>query len=120
GKLSLTDPELDKITASRIIVGSATAGAVTFSSPITPAHSSSLEVDTGNTINDGGSSTVFTDTSLSLNAAAGVGTTSPLNVAVSNLAAAAVAGGVNIANTGDVHLTTVGSVTGVTATGSTA
>jgi autotransporter-associated beta strand protein len=119
-KLSLTQAELNQITAGRIVVGSGDAGAVLFTQPISLANSNVLEVISGSTINDTGSNTVFTDASLALNAAAGVGTTSPLNVAVSNLAVTAAAGGVSIANVGDVHLATVGSVMGVTATNSTA
>lgn len=118
GKLGLTDAELGQITASKIVVGNSSAGAVTFSAAVSLANSNVLEVITGSTINDTGSSTVFTDTSLALNAAAGIGTSSTLNVAVSNLAATAAAGGVNVTNTGNVTLSTVGGVTGVTATAS--
>ncbi|MBI5757591.1 MAG: autotransporter-associated beta strand repeat-containing protein, partial [Planctomycetales bacterium] len=116
--LELSDAELDLITAGRIVVGNSSAGAVTFSNAISLANSNVLEVITGSTINDTGSSTVFTDTSLALNAAGGIGTSSTLNVAVSNLAATVAAGGINVTNTGNVNLTTVGGVTGVTATAS--
>ena len=117
GQLSLTDAELDRITAtSRIVVGHASAGAVTFSSAIAMANSSVLEVISGSTINDGGSSDIFTDTSLALNAASGIGTTSTLNVAVSNFSATAATGGIDVTNSGSVTLTTVGGVTGLATT----
>jgi len=99
-------------------VGDSNSGAVTFSAVIDLANSNTLEVITGSAINDTGSTTVFTDTSLALNAAMGVGTTSMLNVAVSNLAATAAAGGVDITNTGNVDFMTVGGVSGVSATAS--
>ncbi len=115
--LELTDAELDLVTASRIIVGNSNAGAVTFSAAISMANSNELEVNSGSTINDTGSATVFTTPSLALNAASGVGTSSTLNVAVSNLEAAGGTGGVNVTNSGNL---TIGgassSLTGLSAT----
>jgi autotransporter-associated beta strand protein len=116
GSLSLTDAELDAIAAT-VVVGNSSAGAVTFSAAIALANSNLLEVVTGSTIDDTGSSTVFSDTSLALSAALGVGTTSPLNVAVANLAAAGGSGGVDVANSGGLTIGTVGSVAGVSASG---
>ena len=117
--LGLTDAELDRVTASRIVVGNASAGQVTFSAPIDLAGSNVLEVITSSSIIAGVAGTVFTDTSLALNAAAnirGQTLTAALEVAVSNLAATSGgAEGVNVTNTGNVNLTTVGDVTGVTA-----
>jgi autotransporter-associated beta strand protein len=113
--LELSDAELDQITAGRLIIGAATAGSVVFSAAIAMAGTDTVDVTTGGTINDMGNSTVFTDTNLALSAAAGIGTTSTLNVSVANLAATAPAGGVNVTNAGGVNLTTVGSVVGIAA-----
>ena len=114
--LELSDGELDIITAGRIVIGNSSAGAVTFNAAVAMANSNVLEVITGSTINDDGAAGTFTDTSLALNAATGVGTSSTLNVAVSNLAATTATGGINVTNTGAVSLTTVGGVTGVSTT----
>jgi autotransporter-associated beta strand protein len=118
--LQLSDAELDLITAGRIVIGNSSAGAVTFSGNIIDmANCNVLEVITGSTINDTGTSTVFIDTSLALNAAAGIGTSNgPLNTQVSNLAATAATGGISVhSDTGaSLSLTTVGGVTGVTTT----
>ncbi len=116
GTLGFSDAELDRITAGLIVVGDSNEGAVTFSAAIDLANSNTLEVITGSTINDTGSSTVFTDTSLALNAALGVGTSSTLNVAVTNFAANTAAGGLNITNASNLKLTAVGSLSGVSST----
>lgn len=48
GKLSLTDAELDLITASTLTIGSATSGTITVSAPISPANYPTLAL-VGNT-----------------------------------------------------------------------
>ncbi len=105
GQLVLTDSELDLVTTtSKISVGSASAGNVTFTGPVDLAGADTLEIISGGTVNDSGASTVFTDTNLAIDAAGGVGTTSPLNIAVTNFEADGGTGGVNVANTGDLTL----------------
>ena len=119
-KLELSDAELDLITTSgSIVIGSAGAGAVTFSSAIDLANADTLEIITGGTVNGDGISPAFTDTNLAITAGLGVGTTSPLNIAVSNFEADGGTGGINIANTGNVTVGGVsGGLTGLSATDS--
>ena len=120
GKLGLTDTELDLITAARIVIGSSTSGDVAFTSAIAMANSDVLEVVTGGTINDTGSLTIFTDDSLGLTSVAGVGTTSPLNISVSNVEATTVTGGINVTNGGALNIGGVSSsLFGVRVTGAT-
>ncbi|MFM9960443.1 MAG: beta-propeller fold lactonase family protein, partial [Planctomycetaceae bacterium] len=114
-ELHLSDDELNLITAGRIVIGNASAGAVTLAGGIAAANSTTIEVITGSTINDAGVIT-FTETNVALNAAAGIGTTSSLDIQVTNLAMTAATGGINVTHTGNVNLTTVGGVTGVTTT----
>ncbi|MCY2964401.1 MAG: YDG domain-containing protein, partial [Planctomycetota bacterium] len=115
---ALNDAELDNVTTTgKIVVGNATAGSVSFSTAISMANASTLEIVTGGSVNDTGNTTVFTDTNLAITAALGVGTTSPLNLAVSGLEASGGSGGVNVVNVGDVTIGGVSSaLSGVVAT----
>ncbi len=114
-QLDVSDDELNLITAGRIVIGNASAGAVALAGGIAAANSTTIEVITGSTINDAGVIT-FTETNVALNAAGGIGTTSSLDIQVTNLALTAATGGINVTHTGNVNLTTVGGVTGVTTT----
>jgi autotransporter-associated beta strand protein len=117
GQFVLTDAELDRITAaSRITIGDAASGNVVFTGAVDMANSATLLVTTGGTINDAGATDTYSDTNLALNAALGIGTTSTLNLATSNFAATAAAGGVDVSNTGNIDITTVAGIVGLTST----
>ncbi len=114
--LGLTDGELDQVTAGVLQIGDNNSGSVSFTSAIDLAGTDTLEIISGSTVNDTGGATVFTDTNLAIVAAAGVGTTSPLNIAVSNFEAYGGSGGVNVANIGDLTIGDVNSsLTGASA-----
>lgn len=85
--LELSDAELDNITATNLTVGRATAGDVTVSAAISPANVDRLLVTTGGAINgatDDDTADV-TANKLSLTAASGgIGTTTPLDVAIAS------------------------------------
>ncbi|MDA1164899.1 MAG: integrin alpha, partial [Planctomycetota bacterium] len=117
-EFSLTDAELANVfTTNRIVVGAANSGDVTFTAPISLLSSNTLEIITGGTVNDTGSTTVFTGTNFAITAAQGIGTTSSLDTAVSNFVADGGSGGVNVSNVGALTIGGVPSpVFGVSAT----
>ena len=117
GQIVLTDGEFDNVTtASRIVVGEADDGAVTFTGAVDMANADTLEIVSGATVNDTGGATAFTDTNLVIDAAQGVGTSSALNIAVSNVEADGGTGGVDLVNTGDLTVGGVSALVGLSAT----
>ncbi|MEZ5593165.1 MAG: hypothetical protein R3F53_21635 [Gammaproteobacteria bacterium] len=52
GSLSLTDAELDRITAGILRIGSTDAGSITFNATISPALTDTLSLITGDAILD--------------------------------------------------------------------
>ncbi|MDA1014947.1 MAG: hypothetical protein O3A00_10925 [Planctomycetota bacterium] len=120
GQFVLTDAELDRVTTGngRIEIGNVNSGNVVFTSAVDMANSSTLKVVTGGTINDTGTTDVFSDTNLALSAALGIGTSTAFNTATSNPSATVAAGGINLRNTGDIDLENLVGINGVTSTGS--
>ncbi len=106
GNFVLTNTELDQFTAGRIIVGAATAGDVTFTGAVS-LPGKTLEIVTAGRVNGTGTATAFTGSKLAISADQGIGTTSPLNVAVSNFEANGGSGGIDVMNSGAV---TIGDV----------
>ena len=67
GPLSLSDAELDRVTAGCIVVGDANTGVVTFSAAIDRANSDTLEIITGDGITQNFVGTAFSGETLILN-----------------------------------------------------
>ncbi|MBN9517603.1 hypothetical protein J0H58_03640 [bacterium] len=120
--LGLTDAELDAVTASRLTVGRAGAGAVTVSAPVSiaPVAVPLFEIMTGGDVTDGSATGAdLTAAALAVTAGGEVGVVAdPLDTAVTNLEVTA-AGGVFVTDSGPA--VTVGGVlltlTGVLAGG---
>ena len=105
---TLNDSELSNVfTSSRIVVGAANSGDVTFNAPLSLLSNDTLEIVTGGTVNDTDNGTAFTGLNLAITAAQGIGTTGALNTGVSNLVANGGSGGVNVSNAGSL---TIGGV----------
>ena len=75
GSLSLTDAELDRVSAGVLKIGSATAGDITLSDAISPANAATLSLETGGAVVDGtaGEQPDITVTSLAITASTGIG-----------------------------------------------
>ena len=118
GPLSLSDAELDRITAGTLIIGSTTSGAITSSATISPAKAPTLHLITGVNVVDGnGATNNITATSLAVDAKTGIA----LQVIVSNLAANnTTSGDITFGDTvsgTDLTITTVDGVVGITNAG---
>lgn len=117
--IELSNAELNRIgTTQPIVIGGATAGAATFTAPITLAGgATAMTVTSGSSITQTGASTIFTGGGLGLKAAGVIGTpANPLMLSVSNLAAVSTGGSVTIGLTGaSTTIGTVGAVAGIAA-----
>ena len=87
GSLSLTDAEMDQITAGTLRVGSSSAGSVTFNSDISPAGASTLSLITGDEILDLNPGTDVVGTNLAIQAVNGIANNELLETEVSTIAA---------------------------------
>jgi hypothetical protein len=113
GVLGLTAAELNLITAGALVIGDGAAGDITISVPLAPSGTSQLELVTGGQISDSNAGTDITIARLGLTAGTGIGTggtSSYLELQVSNLEATTGTGGIFLNNTGDVI---IGGVNGV-------
>jgi hypothetical protein len=106
GHLSLTDAELDRITAGQLVLGRNDAGFtqnLTINSNITThAGFSTLVLESGGNVTETGGSSI-TVTNLAVQAATGIGASgagNALSTTVSNLVANTATGGIFISNTG--------------------
>ncbi|MEW7008143.1 filamentous hemagglutinin N-terminal domain-containing protein [Lentilitoribacter sp. EG35] len=109
-KLSLTDAELDRISADVLHIGSADAGSIDVSSAVGPANTNTLSLITGDAITSGNTPGAdITVSNLALQAVNGIGSAAPLETQVSNLEAQTNNGGIFLSNIGDL---TIGEVTG--------
>lgn len=111
GTLELSDPELDRVTATTIQVGRASAGALTVSLPINTANTSILHLITGSTVSQSGTGAI-TETSLAITAGGAVSMNTNANT-VSNLAISTTTGNINFTNNTTLSVTTVDTVTGI-------
>ncbi len=114
GTLSLTDAEFDRITASILRIGSATASDIAITAPISPANVSTLSLQTaGGVVRANVASTDITVANLAIRSGTGVN----LATEITNLAFANTAGQVVIGNTGDLTITAVDGLTTSSNTG---
>ncbi|MGZ0171721.1 MAG: tail fiber protein, partial [Planctomycetales bacterium] len=112
-RFTVQDAELDLITTtSQITIGNATAGNITITGAVTPANATTLELTTAGNVNNAGGS--ITTTNLAITAS-GVGTTGLFDVAVSALAGTAGTNGFTVQNTGNLNVSSVAGINGVTA-----
>jgi hypothetical protein len=111
GQLSLTDTELNRITAGLLVIGSlstAPTGAVTISAPLAPAGIEQLAIVNVDSILDQNPNGIdITVPTLLLQTRNGIAASGTLTTAVSNLEAANQNGDISIDNTGDL---TVGAI----------
>lgn len=123
GSLSLTDTELDRITASALRIGNSTSGDITISAPITPANISALELTTAGAVIDStlAGQTGLTAANVTIAAGTGIGTAiDALNVDSTALTFTNTTGGaVNLINTGTVTATGTSVVSSLAASGTT-
>ena len=123
GELSLTDTEIDQITATNLRIGEATSGAISISAAITPADNTILSLlsDEG-VLDDGGAGSIaIINGQLSIDVDTAVSLTSAANN-VTSLAANVADEGNNFIFTGELDgftVTTVDGVTGITTAAST-
>jgi hypothetical protein len=110
GHLSLTQTELNTITAGVVRVGSATAGNLTVNTPITAAGTSALSFISGGSIGQGASDLV-TATSLALQ---GVGVNLPDSNVIVTLAGNGGNRDFSVVDDHDLTVGTVDSVNGIT------
>ncbi len=115
GKLSLTDAELDKVTAGVLEIGRSTAGSITVSDAITPLTPSTLVLVNGGAITEFGAG-VPTITVANLLVSSAGPVTLNANNDVDNLAASITGDGNAFAftDTDDLTVSTVDTVIGIT------
>lgn len=124
GSLSLTDTELDFITASILRVGDAGAGTIDFSGLISlaPAQVSTLSLITGDQIRNSNGGTDVQVANLALQAVNGIGNDSQIDMDVDTVAAEnTTEGGIAVIesfNGGDLVVGTVDGVVGIRNTAS--
>ena len=111
--LELSDAELDRITAGTLEIGDSTAGAVSFTAPLTPGGTTTLHVLSGSTVSQTGGSTI-TETDLAITATQAVTLTEANDV--DSLAVALQDSGQNLTffDVDDLRVDTVDAVVGVT------
>ncbi|WP_044558833.1 MBG domain-containing protein [Azospirillum sp. B4] len=113
GTLELSAAELDRVTASTLVVDPPVSGDIVISTAIAPAHAGTLVLEAGGAISQASGATI-TVGSLGLNAGGAITLTQANSVGT----LAANAGGVlAFTNTGALTIGTVGSISGITATG---
>ncbi|HZQ27786.1 MAG TPA: SdrD B-like domain-containing protein, partial [Acidimicrobiales bacterium] len=111
GQFSLTDTELDKVTAGVLEIGGATAGTIGFNGAISPANASHLSLVTNAEIVDNFSGVDITVSALEMHAQSGIGiggSLGHLDTEVDNLETSSVTGGTAVS---DVSALTIGGVT---------
>jgi hypothetical protein len=108
GQLSLTDAELDRVTAAAVQVGGADAGSIAVTAGVSPGGTSTLHLISGGAISGGGT---ITESSLAMTAQDGI------DVATAGGAVAAsngTSGGVKIRPADDLVVGSVDGVSGIT------
>ncbi|MDT7044140.1 filamentous hemagglutinin N-terminal domain-containing protein [Candidatus Nitronereus thalassa] len=110
--LNLSTTELDRITAGVIKIGDATSGAITISSDITPANTTTLHLQSGAGITATAGGIVETNLAIS---AGGTVNFTDATTDVDNLAVSAPGQTVTFVDADDLDLDTVNGVIGVTA-----
>jgi hypothetical protein len=111
GQLSLTDAELDRVTAGVLEIGNATAGFISFTGAISPGGTNHLSLVTNEQIVDNFAGTEVAVSALELHAQTGIGVSGSfgtMDTAVSNLETQNVTGGTKIVDLGAL---TIGGVT---------
>ena len=121
GSLSLTDAELDFLTASTVRVGSTASGNIAIASAVSPANTTTLELVTGGAVVDN-TPTEQSDliaTNVTINAGTGIGTAAnDIDVASALLTLTnTTSGDVNVFNTGAVTVTGASVVSSFAAVG---
>jgi len=106
--LELSDGELDRVTAGTLIIGDASAGAISISSAINAANTLMLHLVTGGTV---GQTNTLTETSLAIEAAGAVSLTQANDV--DNLAINTSTGNIQFTDSNGFSVTTVDSITGI-------
>jgi dockerin type I repeat protein len=121
GPLSLSDAELDCISAGTLKIGdSVFGGPITISAPINVANNTTPIptlhlLSHGAIVNNSATAPAVTATNLAIESQGGSGTTTTLTTQASNLAASYVGGyDLNLSNTGDLTVTNVDGVNGGT------
>ena len=109
--LEIDDAELDRITAGTLIIGSATAGAVDVSAPISPGGTSLLHLISSSTVGDGGAGTI-TETDLAVEAGGTVTLTNSHAIS-GKVAMSTSSGNIDFTNTPAVEVGTVDGVSGL-------
>lgn len=101
GTLGLTDPELDRITANSLIIGSSSSGTITISSDITRASATNMQLVSGSNVVISGGQLETHGGSLLLDAGAAPHVVNPLHAGVDVVASlATLDGGLSIAING--------------------
>ncbi|HET7798172.1 MAG TPA: hypothetical protein VFK72_09825, partial [Nevskia sp.] len=109
GELSLTDAELDQITAGTIAIGNASSGTITVRGAISPANSASLNLTSGGAITGTAAGTDITVDNLVATAGTGI----DLDTAIASLDASVTgAGSLTIDEADAITLTDVDTANG--------
>ncbi|WP_417680297.1 filamentous hemagglutinin N-terminal domain-containing protein [Roseibium sp.] len=123
GSLSLTDAEIDLITAGILRIGSSDAGSITFNGTISPANTSTLSLITGDEILDTNSGVDVQVSNLAIQSVNGIANNELLETEVDTVAARNTTGGgiaiLETSNGGDLIIGTVDGVVGLRNTAST-
>lgn len=112
GNMSITNPELDAITASILRIGDNTAGNITVVADIAPANTNTLHLRTGGSIT--GTAGGITETNLAMSAGTGINI-SDTTTNIGTLAATTTTGSINIDDSGTLIVGIVDGVTGLSA-----
>jgi hypothetical protein len=117
--LGLSAAELNRVSASTLVMGSSTAGNFTVSAAISPNSLGILELVTGGQIVDGNATgSDLTVTKLGLTASSGIGVGNGLETTVNFLEATTSTGGIELKNSGGLTIGGVNStLTGLRVTG---
>ncbi|MBD1545544.1 hypothetical protein [Roseibium aggregatum] len=123
GSLSLTDTELDLVTAGILRIGSSDAGSITFNDTISPANTSTLSLITGDEILDLNPGVDVQVSNLAIQSVNGIANNEILETEVDTVAALNTTGGgiaiLETNNGGDLTIGTVDGVVGLRNTAST-
>ncbi|NQV40684.1 MAG: filamentous hemagglutinin N-terminal domain-containing protein, partial [Nitrosopumilus sp.] len=109
GAMDISAAEVSNVTASALVIGSGTAGAITVSADITPANTTTLHLISGSTIT--GTAGGIIETNLAMTAGGAVNF-ADVSTAVDTLAIYTSTGNIAFTNANGFSVTTVDGVTG--------
>ena len=111
--VELDDTELDRITATTLVIGSAAGGAITVTADISPNNTNTLHLLSGSTVT--GAAGGIAENNLAITAGDTISITD-VTTDVNNLAISAAGQTVTFVDTDDLDIDTVNAINGITAT----